>query len=153
MFDFFFRTSSTIGCWLAICCGIGRLRPAPGTWGSLLGLAGVYFFSAHYLITIALTLIAWISIALYEQKNSHDNSEVVIDEVVGIFISFLFLPLTLPILVAGFFIFRVLDILKPFPISWLDKNVPGAFGTLFDDMVAGALTAALLHSTLAFGIF
>lgn len=136
---------------VALGAGSGKIRPAPGTWGSLLGLIFVYFFSAHYLVTIFITLLAWISIASYEKNNSHDNSEVVIDEIAGIFVSFLFIPLTLPNLLAGFLLFRFFDILKPFPISWVDEKVPGAIGTLLDDILAGALTAGLLHLTLSFG--
>ncbi|MBY0316214.1 MAG: phosphatidylglycerophosphatase A [Bdellovibrionales bacterium] len=142
---------NSISKWIATGLGVGYIRPAPGTWGSALAMILVYFTSAHYLITIALTILAYITIYVYEKNHEHDDPTVVIDEIAGIYLSFLFLPLTLPILTAGFLLFRFYDILKPFPISWVDKNTPGAFGSLLDDMLAGALTAATIHLIVHLG--
>lgn len=142
---------NSISKWIATGLGVGHIRPAPGTWGSALAMIMVYITSAHYLITIAITLIAYLTIYVYEKNHPHDDPTVVIDEIAGIYLSFIFLPLTLPILTAGFVLFRFYDIVKPFPISWVDKNTPGAFGSLLDDMLAGALTAATIHLIVHLG--
>jgi phosphatidylglycerophosphatase A len=133
--------------------GTGLIPRMPGTWGSLLGLGFVYYLStipvfihAMVWITIFICILSWLLIALYE-KNSHkhDDQQVVIDEVAGIFVCFLGLPITIPFLCFGFILFRIFDILKPFPISWVDQKIPGALGTLLDDLLAGFVTCVILH--------
>ena len=125
----------------------------PGTCGSLLALLIVYIVGTLQLplalqigFAGAFTLLSWYLISLYEaQTHKHDDSQVVIDEFAGIFITFIG---TVPVglnLVAGFILFRVLDIVKPFPIGWIDKNLPGAAGTLLDDVVAGVVACGLLY--------
>ena len=125
----------------------------PGTCGSLLAMLVVYIVGTLQLslilqivFTIAFTLLSWFLIYLYEaQTHKHDDSQVVIDEFAGIFITFIGIaPVGLHLL-AGFILFRILDIVKPFPIGWIDKNLPGAAGTLLDDVVAGVVACALLH--------
>jgi phosphatidylglycerophosphatase A len=104
----------------------------PGTVGSLLGLLVVYLLgtisvSAGIAISVGLTALSWWLIAIYEaQSHKHDDSQVVIDEVVGIMICFVGISITPLNLLAGFIVFRFLDIVKPFPIGWIDKKVPGA---------------------------
>lgn len=131
----------------------------PGTCGSLLALFLVYIlgtigFSLAWQIAIAgvFTAISWYLIYLYEaQTHKHDDSQVVIDEFAGILITFIGVaPMGLN-LVAGFVLFRILDIVKPFPIGWIDKNLPGAAGTLLDDVVAGVVACVLLHFILQQG--
>jgi phosphatidylglycerophosphatase A len=123
----------------------------PGTVGSLLGLLVVYLLgtisvSAGIAISVGLTALSWWLIAIYEaQSHKHDDSQVVIDEVVGIMICFVGISITPLNLLAGFIVFRFLDIVKPFPIGWIDKKVPGAMGTLFDDVVAGVMGCLFLH--------
>lgn len=118
----------------------------PGTWGSLLAVVAIYFTGNSWWLALAVFLFAWLIIWHYESySKAHDESQVVIDEVSGIYVTFLFLPLSVPILVAGFLIFRFFDILKPFPINWLDKNLHSAFGTLFDDVIAGAMSCLCLQ--------
>lgn len=132
--------------------GTGWIPLAPGTWGSLLGVALTYFIGTSVFVVTALTLFAWLIIHLFERKaTGHDHSSTVIDEVAGISWSLFALPLNLPVLVAAFLLFRFFDILKPFPISWADRSVPGAFGTLLDDLMAGAVTCGILHLALHWG--
>lgn len=138
---------------IAIGFGSGLLRPAPGTWGSTLGLLLVYFLGNSFYWILFWMILAWVSIFFFEKSHSHDRSEVVIDEIAGIFCCFFWLQISLPILIAGFLIFRLLDITKPGPISWLDENIPGALGTLLDDIVAGALTCGVLHLTVGLGLW
>lgn len=125
----------------------------PGTCGSLLALMLVYLMGTVNLslplqITGAFifTLLSWYLIFLYEaQTHKHDDSQVVIDEFAGIFITFIGIAPAGLNLLAGFVLFRILDILKPFPIGWIDKNLPGAAGTLLDDVVAGIVACLALH--------
>lgn len=134
--------------------GVGLISFMPGTWGSLLGLAFVYILStmsfngeAQVCITLFVGLLSWILIAIYEKcSHTHDDQQVVIDEVVGIFVCFLGISIYWQSLFVGFVLFRFFDIVKPFPISWADQNIPGAFGTLFDDVLAGAAVCATLHA-------
>lgn len=133
--------------------GSGWFPKMPGTAGSALGLLFVFLVSSfwtHVVLEcaalIVASLLSWYFIHLYEvTTGKHDDSQVVIDEIVGIFICFVGLPITLPLLFAGFVVFRFFDILKPFPISWADQSVPGALGTLLDDLLAGVIGCAVLH--------
>lgn len=78
-----------------------------------------------------------------------DCQVIVIDEVVGIFFTMFLFPPTLPNLAAGFFLFRVFDILKPFPARWVDKRISGGTGVVLDDVVAGLyanITLSLLSA-------
>lgn len=85
----------------------------------------------------------------YEQlKGGHDHQEIVIDEVVGILITMTLVPLTWQSVLAGFILFRALDILKPFPIGTLDKKVRGGMGVMADDMAAGIIANILLQIVL-----
>jgi phosphatidylglycerophosphatase A len=80
----------------------------------------------------------------------HDHGGIVWDEFVGFWITMAFLPATYVNVIVGFCLFRLFDILKPWPISWLDKNISGGLGIMIDDVVAGLAAAAviaLLHST------
>jgi phosphatidylglycerophosphatase A len=133
--------------------GTGKLPRSPGTFGSLLGLGFVYClsiiprnFSYFEVIALIVCFLSWYLIDLYEKNTGrHDDQQVVIDEVAGIFVCFLGVALTTSNLLFGFILFRVFDILKPFPISWVDQKVPGALGTLLDDLLAGLVVCALLH--------
>ncbi len=134
--------------WLAVFFGAGLLRPAPGTWGSLAALAvgygliasglGVWLFCAAILLVTAAGTIA--INAIERETGIHDAPEIVIDEVSGMWIALLpsyFLPSLPWLFVAAFILFRVFDIIKPWPIGWLDRKVGGGFGVMLDDIVAG----------------
>lgn len=134
--------------WLAVFFGAGLLRPAPGTWGSLAALgagywiiaagAGLAVFAGAILIV---TLLGTIAINAIEKTTGiHDAPEIVIDEVAGMWIAMLpvyLLPANPWLFVAAFVLFRIFDIIKPWPIGWLDKKVSGGFGVMVDDIVAG----------------
>lgn len=145
---------------LAFASGIGRLPKAPGTFGSIPGLAvgallhtGAVAFSDDLglrvvVITsglVLLTLIALWSIHRTERiLGIHDDGRIVIDEVAGQAIAVAFFTPTVFSLVLGFVLFRILDISKPGPIGWCDRHLPGAWGTLVDDLLAGAVAGLLL---------
>ncbi|MDX9732038.1 MAG: phosphatidylglycerophosphatase A [Bdellovibrionales bacterium] len=130
---------------------VGRSPKAPGTFGTLVAVPIAFLFAtigpSFYLIATALMVIFAIFIAsAYEkQRGLHDAQEIVIDEVVGYLIAFAWLPLTWMSLVAAFIVFRVLDILKPFPISRLDQRVKGGLGVVIDDVAAGLIANLILH--------
>ena len=132
--------------------GLGLIPFAPGTWGSLLGVLLVYLLGNIWWLCLAIFALSYIVIWHYESlAHTHDESQVVIDEISGIFFTFLFVPLTLPILIAGFVLFRFFDIVKPFPVGWVDRNVDNSFGTLFDDVVAGWMACLCLQIIVYFG--
>lgn len=139
--------------------GTGWFPKAPGTAGSVLGVVIAYYLLTsvpslllQIISAIGVSFLAWVSIFYYEKlSGKHDDSQVVIDEIAGILICFLGLPLNLPVLLAGFLLFRFFDIVKPFPISWADESVPGAFGTLLDDLMAGVISCVLLHFIVYWG--
>jgi len=150
--------------WIATGLGTGLMPRAPGTFGSLLGLL-LSYFSLIYLphdppfayVTLALCLalfviaIAWFSIDWSEADIlGHDDQRIVVDEVAGQMLACLIMANThiLPLLLS-FGLFRLFDIWKPGPIGWADRELPGAWGTLIDDLiagvVAGVITLAVCH--------
>ena len=130
--------------------GVGKIPFAPGTWGSLLGLLIWWAISPLELyvelgLIVFFSLLSWAMITIYEQTTKkHDPKEVIVDEVVGQWIALIGLPLTWQSMLVGFVLFRFFDILKPFPISFIDRNMPGAFGTMCDDIVAGLFARILV---------
>lgn len=142
--------------WWATAGGIGLMRPAPGTWGSLAAtILGYYLIeilsisSLHFVITIvAISLVSVFQINQIEKLSGiHDASEIVIDEVAGQWIALLpclFMAADTISYLIAFAAFRLFDIWKPWPIGPLDKKVDGGFGVMIDDMVAGLFAAAIL---------
>ena len=74
----------------------------------------------------------------------HDSGSIVIDEFAGLFITLWLLPAEPLWWIAGFLVFRLIDIAKPWPINWLDRRVKGGWGIMLDDVVAGGMSAAAL---------
>lgn len=149
--------------WWVTVLGSGMLRPAPGTWGSLAGLGlGYGLLQAGLneldivMLVIGLTVLSSLLIDKIEASvGIHDAPEIVIDEVAGQWLALL--PLVAvaqaPLLfVLAFILFRVFDIIKPWPIGWLDKKVSGGFGVMVDDLVAGILAAIVIWVLLAFDL-
>lgn len=131
--------------------GIGRLPKAPGTWGTLAALPVVFLcmqlnILSYMVITFLLLMLGiFASDALGRHRESHDDGDIVIDEVVGILITMTWLPITWQSFVFSFFLFRLLDIWKPFPIKFLDKRIKGGLGVMLDDVAAGILANVLLQ--------
>ena len=135
---------------LATWFGMGLLRPAPGTWGTLAG-ALLWFFlpNAHTWIWLILPLFILLSWYVCAEGNkdsdSDDHSSIVIDEVAGILVALAFVPHSALAYFGAFVLFRLFDIWKPWPISWLDKNIKGGFGILLDDLIAGLFAGVILY--------
>jgi phosphatidylglycerophosphatase A len=135
---------------LALGFGSGRAPVAPGTFGTVVGIlfylpmAGLT--PLPYLAITALLFVAGIPICAYaaRQFGVHDHSAIVWDEIVGYLVTMAFAPSGWLWIVLGFALFRLFDIWKPWPISWLDRRVHGGLGIMVDDLLAGIYAAAAL---------
>ncbi|OZB54797.1 MAG: phosphatidylglycerophosphatase A [Halothiobacillus sp. 14-56-357] len=150
--------------WLAFGFGSGLAPKAPGTFGTLPGVALAWLIGmlaaglaipAGYLIAVAVVLLSPIGVYLCGRASQklgvHDHGGIVFDEIVGVLIPFILIPVTPLNLLWGFIAFRVFDVIKPWPISWLDRHVSGGLGIMVDDLLAGVFAlAALLNLS---GIF
>ena len=144
------------------------MRPAPGTWGSLAALpvawAAWQAGGAALLLAAAVAAFVaglWSSAVVIRDAADKDPKFVVIDEVAGQLLA------TLPIalwpgqaagsggllgLALAFVLFRAFDIAKPWPIGWIDRRLPGAWGVMLDDIAAGLIAALLVAAILASGV-
>ena len=139
---------------LATGCFIGNISFAPGTFGSVLGLPLSFFlskidFSMGVLLTLVFILFAiWIAHEAEKTLNTEDPGCIVIDEIAGIILTLFGLPFNITSVTAGFLVFRVLDIWKPYPIRFLEKKFSGGIGIVLDDVVAGILSNLILRILL-----
>ncbi|MCX6133583.1 MAG: phosphatidylglycerophosphatase A [Ignavibacteriales bacterium] len=129
---------------------------ASGTVGSAVGLAFYCIpgFERWYILLPASLLVLALGIKAsdaMEKVYGHDPGEVTIDEVLGMWVSLLFLPKTILVATLAFFIFRILDIVKPFPARRFD-NLHGGSGVMLDDVVSAIYTNLLLQLAVALQI-
>lgn len=135
---------------LAFGFGSGLARKAPGTFGTLTAVPVYWLFAqadiAVYSLLTLIVTISGISICgrAAEKLGEHDFGGIVWDEVAGYLITMWLVPLTWQTLVVGFVLFRLFDILKPWPISWADRRISGGLGIMLDDVLAGAFAAVTL---------
>ena len=135
--------------------GVGLIQPAPGTWGSLVGLLIWYFAEfLHSSINIILPifiLFSWL-VCSQASKDSDfkDHSAIVIDEVAGMLVALSFVSHGIATYLCAFLLFRLFDIWKPWPISWVDKNVAGGLGILLDDLIAGLFAGGIIYTIFIF---
>jgi phosphatidylglycerophosphatase A len=131
--------------------GSGYIKPASGTWGSLASLPfGIFLNWA--LGPLALCLMALLLYGagvvlggVYLITAEHpDPDDFVLDEVVGQWLALAAAPLTVLGVLLAFMLFRLLDITKPWPASWIDRRMHGALGVMTDDLVAGIYAALLV---------
>ncbi len=157
--NFLFEKSSTrtrrvvffIASFIATGCGIGKIKYAPGTFGSLFAIIFCPYFVLlsqvlQILILSTLLIFGFLSINIFLIKTNRQNEdpkEVVIDEVIAVFLTSWLCQISIPAVsmhwfhfLAIFILFRFFDILKPYPISWVDKNIHGAKGIILDDLMA-----------------
>jgi len=145
-------------CWsnpvhlLAFGLGSGVFPKAPGTAGTV---AAVPLFllmqplsSGLYLLLSALLFLLgiWLCGRTSQDLGVHDHAGIVWDEWVGLLITLWLVPVGWGWLCAGFLLFRLFDILKPWPIGWLDRRVNGGLGIMLDDLVAGLFSFAVLQT-------
>ena len=140
--------------------GCGLSPRAPGTVGTLGAIPLVWVLARlgplPYLgFTLFLAVAGVIVAQFYEEflaGGEHDRPEFVLDEVVGFLITMALVPLTPLTWLAGFALFRAFDIWKPYPISWVDRHVPGGFGAMADDLLAGIFSSLALQVALHYQI-
>lgn len=130
----------------------GCFKHARGTWGTLatLPFAWVvhYNFGAAPLAVAGVLLFILGTVASNEYVKStgkQDPGEIVIDEVAATCILLCFLPVTWKAYLAAFIVFRIFDVLKPWPVSVADSRIHGGFGVMFDDMLAALYPVAILY--------
>jgi phosphatidylglycerophosphatase A len=135
---------------LAFGFGLGLVPKAPGTAGTLLGVAahvatqGLALPLRAGIIVLLFGLGVWCCGVAAKRLGVHDHPGIVFDEVVGYLIAMLAAPAGWLWIAAGFVLFRAFDIWKPWPIRLVDRRVHGGTGIMLDDALAGALAAVIL---------
>jgi phosphatidylglycerophosphatase A len=130
---------------LATGCYAGKLPLAPGTFGSLAALPLCWLLAQLERPTAVLATVlviagaVWVAGAAERLLQQRDPGSIVIDEIAGMLVALNGLPFTAFSAAAGFVLFRVLDIAKPFPIGWVDKRLSGGLGIVVDDLIAGVM--------------
>jgi phosphatidylglycerophosphatase A len=136
---------------------IGTVPFAPGTFGSFIGLPLCWLFSrVNFFISILGTLLfilVAVRIASAAEKilKQKDPGKIVIDEIAGLLVTFAGLPFNIKTAIAGFIVFRVFDILKPYPIRILERTVAGGAGVVADDVLAGIYANLVLRLVFYIG--
>jgi phosphatidylglycerophosphatase A len=134
--------------------GIGYLPVAPGTFGSLFGLLpcwGLALLKTSHAALITLffiVLASWAAHAAERYLDKKDPRNIVVDEIAGMMVTLLGLPFNPITAVFGFAVFRVLDVLKPFPIRYVERKLSGGIGVVLDDVAAGIFGNLILRLVL-----
>ena len=135
---------------LATGLGCGFAAVAPGTVGSVLGAAIWWFAFAdldYYVRAIAAFAVFFFGVLVVESAVKRyglgDDRAIVLDEVVGMWFALLFLPKSILWVAAAFLLFRIADIVKPWPASWVDTRVTGGLGIMSDDLIAGMMASVV----------
>jgi phosphatidylglycerophosphatase A len=142
---------------LASCFYLGYFPSIPGTVTSLAGLL-VYLLIGQnqglyvWVVLSILILGLFISRKAEAGFGQRDDSRIVIDELAGVLVAFTFIPLKLFYLIVGFVGYRILDVLKPPPVKWME-SLKGGFGIMFDDLVAGLCTNLFLQVLVRFELW
>lgn len=137
---------------LAFGLGSGCAPKAPGTFGTLAAIPFWWLLLQDVpLVPYICVLIAGFAFGVYlcEQTSKdlgvHDHGGIVWDEWIGLWITYLALPNGIEWIIIGFALFRFFDIIKPWPIKWLDEKVHGGFGIMIDDVLAGIFALACVQ--------
>ena len=141
---------------LAVGFGSGLVPFAPGTAGTIMAiplylLLSTFELSIYLAVTLLVTIVGiWVSTYTANKFKVHDHQSIVIDEIAGFFITMAFVPNEWIWIVIGFVLFRFFDMVKPWPISWLDKNVKGGLGIMIDDVAAGFVSLFCMMLAMAY---
>ena len=156
------RTPVPTGVWrnplyfFAFGLGSGTIPFAPGTFGTLMAIPFYLLLSPLPLIAYLIFTILFISLSSYvcervsREIHVDDHPGMCIDEFAGFFVTMINAPHGFWWIVLGFVLFRLFDILKPWPISYIDKNIHNGFGMVLDDVVAGVFAAIIIQITALF---
>lgn len=144
-----------IGVFIATCGYVGYAPVAPGTFGSAMGLAAFYLVRSTGSATVELAVIAglfalgvWSATLAERHLGGVDPGPVVMDEVVGMLITLALLPVTIWGAIVGFLVFRILDIVKPWPSAGFEK-LPGGLGIMADDGMAAIYGNLIMRGFIA----
>jgi phosphatidylglycerophosphatase A len=129
---------------------IGYIPVAPGTFGSLAGLACLWFFPlslrAHFLLILLGTVIgAYAASSAERQFGQKDSGRIIVDEFIGYYVSTFFIPHTASLLISAFILFRFFDIIKPLMISKVERTLRNGAGVMADDILAGIYANIVLQ--------
>jgi len=131
--------------------GSGLLPKIPGTWGSLMAIPLILLLKLSpvwcycLFVVVYFLLGTWLSDVLSKQLGIHDYGGVNCDEILGMLIVMAPFNPSFMNLAVAFALFRFFDILKPFPVGWIDKHVHGGFGMMLDDVAAALLAMIFLY--------
>lgn len=133
---------------------VGKIPFAPGTFGSMVGIPILYGLSkislplAMLIILVIIFGAVWAAQSAEQQLGAKDPGCVVIDEVAGMCVTLVGIPLTWTTGLAGFFLFRFFDIVKPPPVRFLEKRLKGGWGVVMDDVAAGVMAHIVMRIAL-----
>ncbi|MGB1198148.1 MAG: phosphatidylglycerophosphatase A [Thalassotalea sp.] len=141
---------------LALGFGSGLAPKAPGTFGTLAAIPFFYFMSSLSVGLYATVVVVMTIVGVYlcgkaaDDVGVHDHPAIVWDEIVGYLITMWMIPWSWHAVLLGFILFRIFDIFKPWPISYLDKHCHGGLGIMLDDVLAGFAALLCLHLIYAY---
>lgn len=139
---------------LAFGFGSGLSPKAPGTMGTLAALPVWYLLAQLPLAGYIAGLLLVIAVGPYlcgktaRDLGVHDHGGIVWDEIAGFLLTMLLVPVSIWTALIGFALFRLFDIVKPWPIGWLDKHVHGGTGIMLDDLVAALYAGVCIQALL-----
>ncbi|MGA1845521.1 phosphatidylglycerophosphatase A [Deferribacter abyssi] len=142
--------------WTATGLNVGFVEYMPGTFGTLVAvplvlLTGVFSIFVKFIFFIILFITGIIASEYYQHYyDKEDPSEVVIDEIAAYYFIMIFFPITYMNLLLSFFVFRIFDIWKPYPIKIIEKSISGGVGIMIDDIIAALYTLIVMLLFKAF---
>lgn len=153
-----FRTLNALSKAIATALGAGYSPIAPGTCGTAVAVPLAFALAPLPILLYAIVVAAITGVGIWAADRAdrawgtHDTGRIVIDEVAGYLVTMTLVDRSnlVPLLV-GFVVFRFFDIVKPPPIRWLDRNMPGGFGVVIDDVAAGVLGMLTMLALDRFG--
>lgn len=142
---------------LSLGFGSGLFPKAPGTMGTVAAIPVVwlasYLDTTGFIIATVVAFLVGIYLCGYTAKamGEHDHPSIVWDEIAGYMVAMIAVPVSVSTLLLAFILFRFFDILKPWPIRYLDRHMHGGLGIMVDDILAGLASLAIIHAVLAMG--
>jgi len=145
--------------WLPFGLGVGLLPVAPGTWGSLLAV-GIFWLVPPVPLFVQLTALAGAFVIgcvicgiSARRLGVHDHGGIVFDEIVAMLLVLCVTPRTAGWTLAAFLLFRLFDVLKPWPVREADHRIPGGLGIMLDDVLAAVYAALVVRGAVLLPLF
>ncbi len=143
---------------IATGAGLGKIPFAPGTFGTLAGILFVLLLKiinpgyVTFCVVAIIIFSIWIADNAERVLKQKDPGCIVIDEMAGYVVTMVGIPLSISTMATGFILFRLFDILKPWPVKYFEKKFNGGAGIVLDDLIAGLLGSAVLRILIIFNI-